>query len=417
MNNALKLGIFTLVGIAAIIASIFTVGSFSFHKTYHIYAKFDNISGLMIKAKVKIAGVDIGFLDNISLEDGKANLRLNIEKTHILHKNASASIASMGLIGTKYIEIAPGDYTYPPLQEGDIIGTSKETSLDNVLTKLSEKIEASLQNGLIDNVYDTVMSLKNVLANLENQNRNVSAIVENILNVSAKLDLLITHIYSGKGPLGTIINDDRTTQDIKTIIADAKTAASNIKNISSSLGKTISKTSELQISWDYTGRYNSRYSLFRNDIGVTVTPNKNKFYYVGISNVSDTKTLDKKNDSELANSIDALIGFRRSNAQIYGGLIRGSGGLGVSYSFFESISSNYKTLQLNVNAHNFARKNNGSEIDAGIAIGITRWLYVGTSFEDIAYKSAITPYIKLQINDDDIASILGIASLAAVASR
>ena len=37
--------------------------------------------------------------------------------------------------------------------------------------------------------------------------------------------------------------------------------------------------------------------------------------------------------------------------------------------------------------------------------------------EDIAYSAAVTPYVKLEIKDTDIASLLGIMSIAAVASK
>jgi ABC-type proline/glycine betaine transport system ATPase subunit len=41
----------------------------------NVYAKFDNISGVTKKAKIKIAGVDIGILRGISLEDSQAKLK------------------------------------------------------------------------------------------------------------------------------------------------------------------------------------------------------------------------------------------------------------------------------------------------------------------------------------------------------
>ena len=56
---------------------------------------------------MKIAGVDIGVLKGVSLKDSRANLCLAINKDVVLYENAAASIVSMGIIGTKYIEINP----------------------------------------------------------------------------------------------------------------------------------------------------------------------------------------------------------------------------------------------------------------------------------------------------------------------
>ena len=121
MNNQLKLGLFTAAGFLAIVVSIISTGSFTLKKTYNIYVKFDSISGLTRKAKVKIAGVDIGVLRNVSLDDSKAKLKLSIRKDVVLYKNAFARMVSVGIVGTKYIEIVPGDSSFPELKEGDYL--------------------------------------------------------------------------------------------------------------------------------------------------------------------------------------------------------------------------------------------------------------------------------------------------------
>jgi hypothetical protein len=50
-------------------------------------------------------------------------------------------------------------------------------------------------------------------------------------------------------------------------------------------------------------------------------------------------------------------------------------------------------------------------------VGITKWLYTGVMIEDAIYKSGVTPYIKIEMNDEDISRMLGIIGLAATASK
>jgi hypothetical protein len=57
------------------------------------------------------------------------------------------------------------------------------------------------------------------------------------------------------------------------------------------------------------------------------------------------------------------------------------------------------------------------EVDLGVRFGFTKWLYAGVMVEDTLYRSALTPYIKIEINDRDLAALLGIISIAAVATR
>jgi hypothetical protein len=111
------------------------------------------------------------------------------------------------------------------------------------------------------------------------------------------------------------------------------------------------------------------------------------------------------------------MGFRFNKFEIYGGILRGKAGGGISYSFFEPVYAPYKKMQFHLNAYNVGRDDKGAEIDAGVRFGFTKWLYAGVMVEDAIYKTAVTPYIKIEIDDPDIAAILGILSIAAVASK
>jgi phospholipid/cholesterol/gamma-HCH transport system substrate-binding protein len=415
MNNFIKLGIFTAAGFLAIVISIIATGSFSFSETYDIYAKFDNISGLTKKSKVKIAGVDIGILKEISLDGSKAKLKLSINKRHILYKNAIASIVSMGIIGTKYIEIIPGDANFGEIKNGDYISIKQSVSLEETLNNITSKLNDAFDNqktgNLMQNLADAVYALKEFLENIDAQNSNINYAIKNIADISNKIDIIVTRIYNGEGTVGTLINDRQMSEDLKQTVMSVKETADN-------LNKFIRRGSDLRISWEYLGRYDLKDKRFRNDIGIEIAPNPHKFYYVGISNIGD------KNDNSLSetekenlNSIDALLGFRGEKSEIFAGMIRTKAGIGFGYSFFQPIYAPYKLLQARVTAYNFSREKHGTEINAGIRIGITKWLYAGIMVEDIAYKSSLTPYVKIKIDDKDLASIFGIASIAAVASK
>ena len=99
MNNKIKLGIFVLAGLAAILVSLVAVGSFSLNKKYTVYVLFDNASGLTKKAKVKIAGVEIGVLRGIDLWDTKARLRLAIRDDVKLYQDASTTRSEERRVG------------------------------------------------------------------------------------------------------------------------------------------------------------------------------------------------------------------------------------------------------------------------------------------------------------------------------
>ncbi|MDR0800476.1 MAG: MlaD family protein [Endomicrobium sp.] len=421
MSNQLKLGIFAAVGFLAIVVSIISTGSFTLRKTYHIYVKFDSISGLTRKAKVKIAGIDIGVLRSISLDDSKAELKLSIRKDAVLYKNASARIVSMGIIGTKYIEIVPGDSSFPKLEEGDYISSEQKPSIESTLTDITDRINKVLYSekegnikDIVENLAVALYSLKEVLNNLSAQNNQIVSSINNfnkfsidivdisgqnkqdlkdtmssVKDISAKVDVLITRIYDGDGPISTLINDEQMSKDLKETIASAKETVESLNN-------TIGKVGRLQLSWDYTGKYDIKDEKYVNDIGLKLASGNGRFYYLGVANGVDSR-LTNGNENENINTLNALLGFRSEKAEIYGGAMKNKLGVGLGYSFFQPIYTNYTMLKVYLDAYNFRRDKYGPEIDAGIRFGITKWLYAGIAIEDISNKTSVMPYIKIEI--------------------
>jgi len=119
MKRELKIGIF-LAGTFFILALfIFIVGDLSlwFRKTgYDLTAHFDSVTGLEKQDAVRMSGVKIGYVKDIRLARRHAEVLMAISPQYQVPKGSRASVASLGLIGEKYIEIAPSEQAdnYPP---------------------------------------------------------------------------------------------------------------------------------------------------------------------------------------------------------------------------------------------------------------------------------------------------------------
>jgi len=97
---------------------------------YFLLARFNSVTGLETGARVEIAGVQVGQVDDISLhlEDQVAMVRLKIKKEVVLTDDVIASVKTTGLIGDKYIKLSPGG-SEEKLGPGDLI-TETESALD-----------------------------------------------------------------------------------------------------------------------------------------------------------------------------------------------------------------------------------------------------------------------------------------------
>ena len=125
-------GIFVLIGLACVGYLTIQLGKMELigGDYYQLSARFQNISGLKIGSHVEMAGVHIGKVDQISLDQERqvALVRMKIMKGIELADDTIASIKTSGLIGDKFIKITPGasDFFF---KEGDLI-TETESALD-----------------------------------------------------------------------------------------------------------------------------------------------------------------------------------------------------------------------------------------------------------------------------------------------
>jgi phospholipid/cholesterol/gamma-HCH transport system substrate-binding protein len=116
-------GIFGLVGIAALSVLAFTLGRIPLIAPphYNLNAAFDNVSGLKVNDGVQIAGVKVGKVTDITLSQktGRAQVTLQINNGIMVDDDAIASIKTSGIIGDKYVAISLGGGD--PLKDGGTI--------------------------------------------------------------------------------------------------------------------------------------------------------------------------------------------------------------------------------------------------------------------------------------------------------
>jgi len=104
-------GLFVLIGMAAIAYLTITLGSGSLTgDTYLVEARFTNAGGLNKGGSVLIAGVFVGRVEDVRMDvsDFTAIATIRLKSDVRLPMDTMASIKTTGLIGDKYIALAPG---------------------------------------------------------------------------------------------------------------------------------------------------------------------------------------------------------------------------------------------------------------------------------------------------------------------
>jgi phospholipid/cholesterol/gamma-HCH transport system substrate-binding protein len=143
-TTQLIVGFFTLMGILALGYLSVRLGNVALFPapSYTVYANFDNIAGLRNNDRVEIAGVNIGRVSAISLQNNRAHVALRINQGVEVDSEAIASVLTSGLIGYKFVSIALG--AGDDLKDG---GTIRQTQsafvLENAIGSLINNMGSS----------------------------------------------------------------------------------------------------------------------------------------------------------------------------------------------------------------------------------------------------------------------------------
>ena len=127
----LALGILCLAYLSVRVArkDFFTTGG------YPVQAVFSDCGGLRAGSQVLIAGVEIGRVKQITLQDYEAKVTIMINPGIVLQKDAIASIKTKGLIGEKFIEISPGASEQKIAPRGTIRDTEPAVDFESLISK------------------------------------------------------------------------------------------------------------------------------------------------------------------------------------------------------------------------------------------------------------------------------------------
>jgi phospholipid/cholesterol/gamma-HCH transport system substrate-binding protein len=150
-------GLFVLLGIAGLVflsLKAANLASFGSRDTYTVSAKFDNIGGLKPRSPVRSAGVTVGRVTAITLDQKSFQglVVMDLDKSVQFPRDSSAKILTSGLLGDQYVGIEPGG-DEKSLAPGDVITqTQSAVVLENLIgqflfSKAAEGGNAAAGNG------------------------------------------------------------------------------------------------------------------------------------------------------------------------------------------------------------------------------------------------------------------------------
>ena len=133
----LGVGLFIIAGMVCLAYLTIKLGQLEVFgdKGYEIHAVFSSSGGLKTGSSVVIAGVDVGRVKRIVLDDYQARVTMSLPLGVKIQEDAIASIKTKGLIGEKYVEISPGGLDENLEPGGVIRDTQPPIDIEQLISK------------------------------------------------------------------------------------------------------------------------------------------------------------------------------------------------------------------------------------------------------------------------------------------
>jgi phospholipid/cholesterol/gamma-HCH transport system substrate-binding protein len=231
--SQLKIGILAVVAVVLAFMLVFAVGGESglFTKRYHLKTRFANVQGLKSGAVVRLAGVQVGQVDDVYLSgrDVEVVLRVRADVQDKITDRSRAQIGSVSLLGEGAVEItsAPEGTPLPDW------GTLESERTPGQIAEVAENASLTLEQATA--LLEDIRAGRGTVGKLFAEDalyRDVAAFV-------ASAEGVVQAVNAGKGPLGKLVNDPKSAAALEAALANLETITTGIARGEGTLGQLL----------------------------------------------------------------------------------------------------------------------------------------------------------------------------------
>jgi phospholipid/cholesterol/gamma-HCH transport system substrate-binding protein len=455
LSTEAKVGLFVLIMTVILFWMTFKLGGcFGMGKVrgYPVRVYLDSAQGLNLETPVFIAGIKIGEVEEIALEEGRARVTLRIFTGYQLEEDVEASIKTMGLLGAKYVNIKPGTPGFPIIEPGGeitrvkvppdveevigelglIAGDIKEVTRSLRAVLGGEEGEASLRE-IIDNLREASITFQHDFPIISRNIREVTGTLEDLISenregleeslaqfqrAAASLQESLDNVASitrkideGEGTIGKLVNEEETIERLN----------ETIKGVN----EFLTPASRLRVFLDYRGEYLIEDEDLKSCFSLRLQPRVDKYYLIGVvddpqgkTEVTDVYT-EENGDTQYTHTevTERKLKFNLEMAKRFydltlrGGIIESTGGIGMDYHLVRD------RIILSFEAFDFGKEENPN-LQARLSLEPLKHLYLVGGANDFINSEEEPRYFLgggLKFEDQDLRALFGLAGTAASA--
>ena len=139
MRNTLetKLGVFVALAVIAAVLILETIGGFEqFERGKRIYSLFNNVQDLKKGDRVKMAGVEIGRVQEIKLTNNQVRVTMKLRADAEVKTDSIATVKFTGLMGQNFVSVEFGSPGSPVAEDDAYLKTTEQPDLSAIMQKI-----------------------------------------------------------------------------------------------------------------------------------------------------------------------------------------------------------------------------------------------------------------------------------------
>jgi phospholipid/cholesterol/gamma-HCH transport system substrate-binding protein len=306
---------------------------------YMVWAVFDDAQGLVPKSRVQIAGIQVGYIEDIRLWGARARVDIHVDQGVVLHEDAVVAKRSASILGEAMLAIHPGTQTEPEVEDGDQIAVAEDApSTDDILRSVGQtaqsvqrvayqmerafgteeggqQMASALRNlsEALDAVNRTIQQNEAVItATLQNLEETTDVagpqivrILDNVETVTSDVREIIGQNREGFTEAGGQVSDtvasvNRAAHQLEEVLGDleeitGRTAAGEgtvgrltsdehlideVEGVVEGVGDIVGGISRLQTIVELRSEYNLLANTFKNYVSLRLQPREDRYYLI-----------------------------------------------------------------------------------------------------------------------------------------
>jgi phospholipid/cholesterol/gamma-HCH transport system substrate-binding protein len=234
-----RIGLFVALAVLAAAIILERVGSLeTFQRGKHVNALFSNIQDLKIGDRVKMAGVEVGRVQDIQLTNNKVLVMMKVRPTALVKTDSIATIKFTGLLGQNFVSVGFGTPQGEAIKDTQFIDSEEQADLGAMMQKL-DKVAEGVENVTRSFTGFKVDTLVGPLRDFISANKDpLTVTISNMQAFSADIS---SQVSQGKGTLGKIIKDESLYNTALATVSNLQDTAAEVKVALAEARKVVEK--------------------------------------------------------------------------------------------------------------------------------------------------------------------------------